>query len=152
MSFLDLDEVIVRMAGRPIRDIFAAEGEAGFRRREKDALKSLVKVRRHVVALGGGALSDAEACAAAKRMGRIVWLRAPAVVLWSRITRDAHTSQSRPDLTASGGLAEVESMLAEREPIYQKMAHHVIDTMSMNPEQVADAIELWFHADDSAGD
>ena len=37
--FVDLDEVIVRQAGRSVPEIFAADGERGFRARERDALK-----------------------------------------------------------------------------------------------------------------
>lgn len=152
MGFTDLDELIVKAEGKSIREIFATEGEAGFRQREKDALKSLGKSRKTVIALGGGALSDSDAYGMVKRLGKIVWLRAPAVVLWSRITRDAHTLQQRPDLTPVGGLAEIEAVLAQRDPIYEKIAHHIIDTMSMTPVQVAEAIELWFKANDSAGE
>jgi len=62
-TFIDLDEVIERDAGARIPEIFAAEGEAGFRARERDAIDGLgppdpsPKVRR-VIAPGGGAVVD----------------------------------------------------------------------------------------------
>ena len=40
--FMDLDDVIVESAGRSIPEIFASEGEAGFRRMELEALKEMV--------------------------------------------------------------------------------------------------------------
>ena len=104
------------------------------------------------MALGGGALLDPKNKANLKRVGKVVWLRAPAVVLWSRIQSDPKTGDTRPDLTSAGGLAEVESVLAEREPDYQACARHVVDTVSMSPEDLAESIELWFCAADSQSD
>ncbi len=147
--FLDLDAVIVERAGQSIAEIFSSEGEAGFRRREKDACESLRKSKRTVIALGGGALEDPETRAAAKRLGKIIWLRAPAAVLWSRICRDPASAKSRPELTPGGGLAEVESLLKQREVNYTAMAAHQIDTMSISANDVAEAIELWFRANDT---
>ncbi|HKQ50475.1 MAG TPA: shikimate kinase [Phycisphaerae bacterium] len=147
--FLDLDAVIVERAGQSIAQLFATEGEAGFRRREKEACESLRKAKNHVVALGGGALEDPETRLAAKRLGKIVWLRAPAAILWSRISRDPSSPRNRPDLTPGGGLAEVETTLKLREANYGAMAAHQVDTISDSPEQVAEAIELWFRANDT---
>ena len=56
-SFIDLDEVIVDRAGKSIPEIFAAEGEEGFRNRESEALAMIVKANPGaVIALGGGTL------------------------------------------------------------------------------------------------
>ncbi len=151
-QFLDLDKRIEDDAGRSIAELFASEGEPGFRRRESEALAAVRSIDRHVVALGGGALHDPANKACLKRIGKVVWLRAPAVVLWSRIQADPKTRDTRPDLTPAGGLAEVETLLAEREPDYQSCAHHRVDTVSMSPEDVAESIELWFHAGDSHSD
>lgn len=147
--FLDLDARITEAVGRRIRDIFETEGEAGFRMHESSALKSIRKLDRHVIALGGGALDDPDNRAVVRRLGRVVWLRAPAIVLWSRISKDGASILNRPDLTPTGGLKEVESMLARRESIYGQAAKHVVDTVAMKPSEIVDAIELWVRADDS---
>jgi len=147
--FVDLDSEIVRSAQRSIRQIFDAEGEAGFRQRERRAIDSLAKCKRRVIALGGGAVDDPETRRIVTRLGRVVWLRAPAVVLWARIRQDPSTDRNRPDLTPTGGLAEVESLLSAREPAYREAALHVVDTVSSSPEQIAEAIGLWFRAKDS---
>lgn len=58
--FLDLDEVIVKKAGRSIPAIFASEGEEGFRRLEKQALEQTVSryaENTAVLALGGGTVT-----------------------------------------------------------------------------------------------
>ena len=59
LPFLDLDKEVQNEAGMPVRRIFAEEGEAGFRAREKRALDSACRHERCVVALGGGTLLDA---------------------------------------------------------------------------------------------
>ena len=147
--FIDLDQIIVERAGMSIREIFTKEGEAGFRQREQEACQSLRRVRNSVVALGGGSLVESENRTLVRRLGKVVWLRAPAVMLWSRIKSDPETANTRPDLTPNGGLAEIETKLAEREQAYRSVAHHTIDTISTTPEAVADAVELWFCADDA---
>ena len=58
--FLDLDDIIVKKAGRSIPEIFRADGEKGFRRLEKDALeKTVAKYAENtaVLALGGGTVT-----------------------------------------------------------------------------------------------
>ena len=58
--FLDLDEIIVKKAGHSIPVIFEAEGEKGFRRKEKQALEQTVGKYAEstaVLALGGGTVT-----------------------------------------------------------------------------------------------
>ncbi len=45
-AFVDLDETIERTAGRTIADIFAGDGEAGFRDLERAAVASLGQADR----------------------------------------------------------------------------------------------------------
>jgi shikimate kinase len=150
--FVDLDRVVTEQAGKPIQAIFAEEGEEGFRQRERQALLGVRKSKNSIVALGGGALLNEENRPLTRRLGKVVWLRAPAVVLWSRIRNDPETLTSRPNLTPAGGLAEIEALLVERERTYRAVAHHAVDTVSCTPEAVADAIEIWFRAGDGGKD
>ena len=148
-TFLDLDEQIVREAGHSIREIFAREGESGFRQREREAFQRLKKLKSHVIAVGGGAITEPENRILLKRIGKIIWLRAPAAILWSRVNGDPHTAANRPNLTAQGGLSEMESILAQREPHYAAVAHHLIDTVSQSPTEITEAIVLWYQANDA---
>jgi len=52
MDFVDTDVLIVERAGKTIREIFAAEGEDGFRRRESDAIRQIAARDNQVIALG----------------------------------------------------------------------------------------------------
>jgi len=145
--FTDTDQIIVEQTGRTILDIYEKDGEAAFRRMERKVLESLRKSKNRVISVGGGAVIEPENRTLIKRLGRAVWLRAPAAVLWSRISKDPHTARSRPDL-AGGGLAEVEAVLHQREPFFDEIAAQVVDTVAMSPLEIADSIEMWFRAND----
>ena len=149
-SFIDLDEQIVRAAGKSIAEIFEQEGEGSFRQRERAAFKSLERSGRHVIALGGGAMIDRELRLNVRRVGKVIWLRAPAAVLWGRISRDPASLRNRPDLTANGGLEEIEELLKKREPFYRSAANHWVDTFPGTPEQVAETIQTWYEANDAS--
>ena len=85
-AFHDLDDEIVRVAARPVRDIFAAEGEASFRRREKEALASIPQ--GGITALGGGALLDDSSRALAESRGTVIFLDIPEEEIRRRIAKD----------------------------------------------------------------
>jgi shikimate kinase len=144
LGFVDTDILIADAAGTTIRDIFAAEGEAGFRQRESAAIASVATRDGLVIALGGGAVLNPGNLQALKASGRahVIWLRAPAEVLHARIQGDAATSATRPNLTAAGGLEEVRRLLAQRKPLYEAAADHEIDVSDLSIEKAArDAAE-----------
>jgi shikimate kinase len=60
MPFVDLDDVIVRAAGRSIVEIFARDGEPGFRRLEREAVRAVLAGTGQVLAPGGGAVMHDE--------------------------------------------------------------------------------------------
>jgi len=137
--FADLDERIETAAGRTIADIFAAEGEPGFRDRESAALRAASVEPPGVIATGGGIILRAENRELLRGSGRIAWLTAPAEALWARIQADAATAHRRPKL-AGGGLEEVTKLLAVREPLYREVANFIVETAGLSPDAVADSI------------
>jgi len=80
---------------------------------------------------------DPENVARLKEQGILVWLMAPASVLRERLARDAGTADSRPGLQGSDPLAEVEEILAQREPLYRAAADVILDTTDLTPTEVA---------------
>lgn len=90
-DFVDLDEAIAGKAGCSIPEIFANEGEKGFRARELAALEEVGRQGSLVVALGGGALLAQEARDVAERTGKILFLDVPQEVLERRIMAQAGT-------------------------------------------------------------
>lgn len=138
-AFVDADVVIEERAGKTIREIFAAEGEAGFRNREATVLADLCKRTDTVIATGGGVVLRPENRDLLRGNGFVAWLTASAPTLWNRIQADSITTARRPALT-TGGLAEVEQLLADREPLYRETADVEVSVEVVSPEQAADAI------------
>lgn len=136
--FHDADAVLETDAGVTIREIFAAEGEGGFRYRETATIQRLARGGPAVIATGGGIVLRPENRELLRSTGFVVWLKAPAEVLWDRITADPSTAARRPNL-AGGGHDEVVALLDAREPLYAATAHAEVDA-SRSPDQVADAI------------
>jgi shikimate kinase len=141
-AWLDADHLLEERAGRTIRQIFAEEGEIGFRNKESAVLAELSAKQEHVIASGGGVILQEENRQLLKQ-GCVVWLKAPADVLWRRMQQDATTMERRPDL-AQGGLAEVEELLRVRTPHYEACQDFTVDTVERTPEQVASVIHDWF--------
>lgn len=139
-AFADADERIEAAAGMSIADIFAAEGEAGFRDREATVLAELAALKQHVVATGGGVILRPANRELLRNSGFVAWLTASPEAAFARLQADPTTAARRPNLTPAGGLEEVRSILAAREPHYRACAHFAIDTGLLSPETVADAI------------
>lgn len=139
-AFVDADDRIEAAAGKSIRDIFAAEGEAGFRDREAATLADLCALRNHVVATGGGVVLRAENRERLRAAGFVAWLTADADTAFARLRGDPTTAARRPDLTPGGGLDEVRTLLAAREPLYRGCADFAADAAAPSPEAVAAAI------------
>jgi shikimate kinase len=139
-GFVDADVHLEAAAGRTIADVFAAEGEAGFRDREAAALAELAARTRHVVATGGGVVLRPANRELLRNSGFIAWLTAPPEAAFARLQGDPTTAARRPNLTPTGGLEEVRTLIAAREPLYRACAHFAVDTDRQSPEAVADAI------------
>jgi shikimate kinase len=58
LLFVDIDDVIVREAGKSIVEIFRTDGEPAFRRLEWDAVRKTAAARGQVIAPGGGAVMN----------------------------------------------------------------------------------------------
>jgi shikimate kinase len=139
-EFADADDAIETAAGKSIAEIFAADGELGFRDREAAALAELCRRNQLVLATGGGAVLRDANRKLLRNAGIVVWLAASPEILWKRMQADPATAARRPNLTATGGLEEVRALLAAREPFYRELAHFSVDTGRASPESVADAI------------
>jgi shikimate kinase len=147
-AFVDTDEMIVESAGRSIREIFAASGEADFRKQETWAIELAVAEPGRVISVGGGAVEAEKNRRLLREYGVVVWLDAPAATLWRRIDNDPATASGRPDL-GGGGEDEVRAVLARRNPLYAATADHRILVISGSPDNVVNDIELRLAAADT---
>ena len=134
-DFLDADEVIETEAGMRIAEIFAREGEAAFRRRERDAISRLAGQDELVLALGGGAIETDETreLLLSSRETLLIHLE---VDLATALQRCGGTEGTRPVLADEAHLA---ARYQRRLPLY-RMAHLSIATDPLTSEQVAEAV------------
>jgi shikimate kinase len=132
-GFVDMDEMIERRAGAKIKDIFATEGEKGFRALEKEVAKEVGKRDRHVIACGGGAVLDPENAEALRSNSVLVLLTASIDEIMERTRK----SDVRPLLNVDDARAEAEALLRERMPLYLEAADLVMDTAGASPTQLA---------------
>ena len=133
--FLDLDAMVEKKAGTSVAEIFQSSGEPAFRTLEATVLADTLKRYAQgdvVLALGGGAVLNAESRKLLREKTLCIWLDAPAEVLWERV---CGTSDTRP--LADGDFAE---RLAARLPLYADAAEVTIDTSGLSPQDIADEI------------
>lgn len=134
---IDSDDEVERRAGRSIASLFAEAGEEAFRDLEEGVVAELCGRDGVVVSLGGGAILREPTRARIAAAGPVVWLTARAETLARRVAADPTSVTRRPSLTGMTGLAEVERVLALREPIYRGCATLEIDSEAGSPAAVA---------------
>ncbi len=148
-DWVDADVEIELRAGNSIATIFADVGEEHFRDLESAVLEDLIGRDRTVLALGGGIVLREEnrqslKAASVSGRGKTVWLKASPEALWERIVADTTTAIRRPNLTAGGGLEEVKSLLAKREPLYRECADGIVETDGKSLAKVAEEVVGWW--------
>ena len=116
--FVDTDNVIVERAGKSISEIFEQEGEAAFRKMERDVIAEIAQSEKPlVVSLGGGALTQAENLKVIRENGTIIRLWAKPEVLSERIGRK-NTRPLLANLSDEERLEKIKQMLKDREKNY----------------------------------
>ncbi|UCE87893.1 MAG: shikimate kinase [Deltaproteobacteria bacterium] len=136
-EFVDLDAELERSAGRGIAEIFDAEGEEGFRARERAAIES-VAGKPAVVALGGGAIAQPGMSERLAASGTVVYLRARPETLLERVG-DAAGRPLLEGLDREQRRLRIRALLARREPAYRS-ARIVVDTDGRSVDEVADSL------------
>lgn len=137
---MDADVEVELRAGKSIAAIFAEQGEPAFRDLETTVVAELCGREAVVLALGGGAILRETNRKSLKACREVVWLQATPETLLGRLAGDTTTPDRRPNLTNHGGRAEIEVLLAEREPIYRTCATLEVDTEGKQPAEIADEI------------
>jgi len=138
LPFIDLDEAIEKIEGRSICEIFAAEGEEGFRSVELKTLRGVLASapeRGLVLALGGGTVTTDDARELILSQTECIWLKTDIEKIIRNI--GSHT-ESRPLFKDR---EKAEALYKKREPYYN-MAHLCIDMSGKNPERAAEEILL----------
>lgn len=142
LPFLDLDQIIENKSGSSIPEIFAAQGEAGFRALERAELTHLLDRDWGVIALGGGALLDPQNRALVEAAGPILSLSADEGDLLDRVQS---SSGDRPLLIDEDGEERTQTRLAallsERAKHYRSIPHQIPVT-NKSPQDIAWEIQV----------
>lgn len=131
---VDTDEAIAREAGKTIPEIFAEEGEAGFRRREAEVIRRLGSEAGRILLTGGGAVINPENRKALRQNGFVV-----------HITRnlDLLAMDGRP---LSKDRATLDKLWQQRQALYADAADTVISNEATPRECAMRIQEAWNEA------
>lgn len=114
-TFTDMDDCIVRRAGRSIPEIFAADGEPAFRALERQVVIELSAQSGLVVATGGGVVLNPDNIRDFSACGLLVCLTASPDVILARLRGDT----GRPLLNTGDKGEKIRSLLASRQHLYE---------------------------------
>lgn len=139
VPFEDTDHWIEARHRKTVSQLFAEQGEAGFREIEIEAICHLVAESPRVIALGGGSLLHPEAGPIIRASGVLVGLWAKPETISARVGR----KESRPLLAGLGPearLQKIRAMLKARAPMYAQADFQVESADDLTREQIADTI------------
>ena len=128
-QFVDADEELVKTFGKSIPDIFAEEGETGFRSKETQILTELGKRSGLVIATGGGCVTREENYPLLHQNGTIFWLQR---------NIDRLPTDGRP-LSQSNRLSD---LYAVRKPLYEAFSDFSIDNNGDISDTVTNILSL----------
>jgi shikimate kinase len=133
LEFHDSDAEIEARTGVDISFIFEKEGEAGFRRREREVIAALTALEGIVLATGGGAVLDPANREVLASRGLVVYLEASV----SQQLERTRVSNSRPLLDTPNPAARLAQLMQERDPLYRALAILTIATDGRIVREVA---------------
>ncbi|WP_026316887.1 shikimate kinase [Actinokineospora enzanensis] len=131
VGFRDTDADIVAAAGKPISDIFTEDGEPAFRVLEAEAVGTALVEHDGVLALGGGAIMNADTRASLSGH-TVVFLN---VGLGEGVRRTG-LSTARPLLAGVNPRSTFKQLLDARLPLYREVATVEVDTDTAAPEEI----------------
>lgn len=108
-KILDTDTIVAEKAGMSIPEIFAAQGEAGFRKLETEATAEVGKLSGNIISTGGGVITVAENYELLHQNGVIVWIERDT----NKLARDGRPISLSSDLN---------ELYAARLPLYERFA------------------------------
>jgi XRE family aerobic/anaerobic benzoate catabolism transcriptional regulator len=137
IPFVELDREVEREGRMELSDIFALQGQEGFRRLERAVLERLVREgTRAVIATGGGIVAEPATFEFLLDTCVTVWLRASPEEHMRRVVAQGDT---RPMRDNSRAMEDLRAILASREALYAK-ADFVVDTSGRSEEESLEAL------------
>lgn len=134
--FVDTDNIVEANTGMSVSEVFANQGEGGFRELERRAVTDACATPTPaVIACGGGAVLDGDNRRRLNRAGFVVWLQARPATLMGRVK----DGSERP-LLQGRGTATLERLAVVRAAAYEAAADAVVDTDGRTVPEVVNAV------------
>ncbi len=125
LSFVDLDEVIEKAAGKTVAQIFETKGEDYFRKLEAETLRSCASLKNALIASGGGAPCYYDNMEWMNAHGVTIFLTCNAQDVLKRVTEEQEKRPLLKKLNQAELLFFIEQKLAERLPFYTQATYTV---------------------------
>jgi len=136
MEFFDSDHEIERRTGADVAWVFDVEGEAGFRIREEKVINELTEKQGIILATGGGSVTSKETRNRLSARGIVVYLQTSIEKQLARTQRD----KKRPLLQVDEPKEVLETLAAERNPLYEEIADITIQADEQSAKTIANQI------------
>ena len=141
-SFIDTDYVVETTQGLLISEIFAEKGEDYFRMLETNALKSVLARENQIISTGGGIILKEENRQLLKENSFVVYLKTDILTLCKR----AEKSTARPLLNGGEQKKKIETLLNQREALYENVSDFIVNTENKNKTEIInDIIEKYIN-------
>lgn len=143
-NFIDLDSYIEDKYGKSIKEIFASEGEDGFRTKEEDSLSDLLinkksweDKRLTIIATGGGIVTREKCRILLQKIAYSIYLKTEAKTIEKRLLRQGKL-EKRPILSQQVPTRDcINDLLQKRKALYEEVADVTIATDSLTINEVA---------------
>lgn len=134
--FIDLDRVIELNEDKEVKDIFKICGEKYFRDLETKVIEKIYKNKNCVFACGGGVV---------KRKENMLIIRDNSVVIYLNISLEnafcrLKSVKDRPLIDVENREETIEKMIKERDVLYRRYAHIIVNNDDNNPGRTSDEI------------
>ncbi|CBN78012.1 Shikimate Kinase [Ectocarpus siliculosus] len=133
--FLDTDTIIEELLGASVGEVFAKDGEEGFRSVESQVLDQVHSYVKMCVATGGGIVSENKNWGK-MQTGMVVWLDMEPKDIFERLSKDPEEVAKRPLLAGDDPQGKLEELLEKRKPQYAQADV----TVQLKPEDGVDDI------------
>ncbi|HEX7008560.1 MAG TPA: shikimate kinase [Phycisphaeraceae bacterium] len=138
-TFVDVDEQTCKRFGiDSIARIWELHGEPAWRQQEIEVTRELMARDDQVIGLGGGTLMQPDARQAVEQAAHAkrIYLYCEPEELFRRVSQDPNSCDTRPNLTPlGGGLEEIKTVLAQRDPVYRQVADAIFDVTHVSPDE-----------------
>jgi shikimate kinase/3-dehydroquinate synthase len=139
-TFVDIDDEVIRLAGKPVATIFEEDGETRFRELESKMIEQACSEAQQVIATGGGALIDLSNQEIILGSGMVVTLEASPETIANRLAH-ATGDNVRPLLRGDDVdvVERVRALKRGRQSLYA-LGHWVVSTDNLSIEEVANEV------------